>query len=157
MVFELVHVTSEAQLEEVRRLFLEYAEFLGFDLGFQGFEEEIARLPGEYAPPEGRLLLATWGEEPSGCVALRKIGGETCEMKRLFVREQFRGQGLGRILARAIIGEAREAGYRYMRLDTVPKLVNAIGLYRALGFKEIDSYRYNPIDGASFWELDLDH
>jgi len=142
-------------MESVRRLLLEYADFLGFDLGFQGFREELAGLPGEYAPPDGCLLLATRGREPVGCVALRRIDGQICEMKRLYVCPAFRGLGVGRILAEAIIREARRIGYHRMRLDTVPALREAISLYRSLGFEEIEPYRYNPIEGASFWELVL--
>ncbi len=150
----IVHV-GEAQIGAVRQLFLEYADFLGFDLGFQSFSEELESLPGEYSPPEGRLLLAIRDGKPVGCVALRKIDDETCEMKRLFVRSGHRGSGLGRLLAEAIIQEARLVGYRRMRLDTVPALEAAIGLYGALGFREIPPYRYNPIEGATFWEMDL--
>ena len=155
-MIEVIHVEDDRQLEAIRQLFLEYATFLGFDLGFQGFQEELAGLPGEYAPPEGSLLLAQSDGWPVGCVALRRIDERTCEMKRLFVRKEHRGRGLGKSLAEAIIREAHAAGYRRMRLDTVPALAEAIGLYESLGFYEIGAYRYNPIEGASFWELDLE-
>lgn len=151
----LVEVKSENQIEQARELFTEYVASLEFDLGFQDFETERAELPGEYAPPDGRLLLAIYQNQVAGCVALRKITEEICEMKRLSVRPAFRGKKVGRALAEAIIEEARHIGYARMRLDTLPSMKEAIPLYRPLGFKEIEPYRYNPIEGAMFMELDL--
>ena len=140
----------------MRELFLEYGNSLGFSLCFQSFDEELAGLPGKYAPAEGRLLLARYGDEAAGCVALRKFEPEIAEMKRLYLRDKFRGRGLGRILAELIIGEARMIGYQKMRLDTVgPKMQDAVALYRKLGFKEIAPYRSNPIAGAMYMELSL--
>jgi ribosomal protein S18 acetylase RimI-like enzyme len=140
----------------IRELFLEYAESLGFSLCFQGFEKEVAELPGDYVPPEGRLLLATFEGQPAGCVALHKVAPEICEMKRLYVRPQFRSKGLGKALARRIINEARQIGYKKLRLDTVePVMRAAVTMYRTLGFREIAPYRPNPIEGALYMELEL--
>jgi ribosomal protein S18 acetylase RimI-like enzyme len=138
-------------LDEIRVMLREYAAWLEVDLCFQNFEEELAGLPGDYAPPRGRLLIA----EGAGCVALRAIDDEICEMKRLYVRPEHRGSGLGRRLVTSIIGEARGIGYRRMRLDTMPKMDRAQGLYASLGFREIEAYRYNPEPGARFLELEL--
>ncbi len=151
----VVEAGSEKEISYVRELFLEYARALGFDLCFQNFDTELAELPGEYAPPDGRLLLALDGEKIAGCVALRKFARGICEMKRLFVRPEFRKQKVGRLLAEKVIDEARTIGYRRMRLDTVPSMVEAIALYRSLGFKEIVPYRQNPIAGALYMELEL--
>ena len=139
----------------VRELFLEYAASLGFDLSFQGFDREVASLPGAYAPPRGALLLAVDGSIPAGCVGLRAWGEDTCEMKRLYVRSSHRGKGAGSALVRRLLEEARARGYRRMRLDTVPGMDAAIALYRAAGFQEIAPYRANPIPGALFLELEL--
>src|SRR5690349_8741303 len=132
---ELVQAIEDFQLEEVRRLFREYEASLETDLCFQGFEQELAGLPGDYAPPSGRLFLAREGEELTGCVALRKIDDSTCEMKRLYLRPDFRGGGRGRGLAEAVITAAREIGYERMRLDTLPSMREAQTLYRSLGFR----------------------
>jgi putative acetyltransferase len=152
----MMQVKTPAQIVQARELFREYAESLGFSLCFQSFDQELAGLPGDYAPPEGRLLVAEYSGQPAGCVALHRLGPEICEMKRLYLRPQYRGKGLGRLLADTVIAEARSIGYRAMRLDTVePVMPNAVALYRRLGFKEIEPYRANPIDGALYMELAL--
>lgn len=149
-----VQVESAAQIVQARELFLEYAKSLGFSLCFQNFDQELANLPGEYAPPAGRLLLAVFDHQVAGCVALHKLEDGICEMKRLYLRPQFRGKGLGRVLADRIIAQARELGYTRMRLDTVePVMKDAVAMYRRIGFREIAPYCNNPIAGALYMEL----
>jgi len=153
---KLIQAQTSDQIGQARQLFKDYAAWLAIDLCFQNFESELTELPGAYAPPEGRLLLAYDNGELAGCVALRKIDKGNCEMKRLFVRDKFRGQGLGRALLEAIISAARQIGYERMRLDTLPpKMNDAIALYRSYRFKEIDPYYNNPVPGAMFMELSL--
>ena len=146
---------KEADFEEVRALFQEYAASLGFGLEFQGFKEEIASFPGEYSFPAGCVLIARDGDRPVGCVALRPLERTACELKRLYVVPGFRGSGLGRDLTSRIIEEARRMGYERMRLDTVEAMVEANTLYESVGFRRIERYRHNPLEGAVFMELDL--
>jgi ribosomal protein S18 acetylase RimI-like enzyme len=154
-MIRLVPAFTGEDLSRARALFEEYASSLHFNLDFQNFREELTGLPGGYAPPEGCLLLAMDEERVAGCAALRKIDRETCEMKRLYVRPSSRRLGVGRILALAIIQEARKIGYRRMRLDTVPAMEEAQALYRSLGFLKIPPYGHNPVPGAIFLELSL--
>jgi putative acetyltransferase len=133
------------EIDAVRALFEEYAAALEIDLGYQGFADELAGLPGCYAPPRGRLLIAWVGDDAAGCVALRPLAADACEMKRLYVRPAMRGGGIGRLLAEAIIAEARQIGYAIMRLDTVPKLAAATRLYESLGFARRDAYYETPV------------
>ncbi len=145
-----------SQIEQARRLFLEYAQSLGFSLCFQNFDKELSGLPGGYAPPSGRLYLAEYEGQLAGCVALHKLDDATCEMKRLYLRPQFRGKRLGRILVDHIISEARIIGYERMRLDTVePVMKDAVAMYRKIGFREIAPYCSNPMAGALYMELPL--
>ena len=158
---KLIQAQSAEDMRFARELFEEYAAWLGINLCFQNFEKELAELPGEYAPPSGRLFLAGEPDQIAGCVALRKvdvggIGVNVCEMKRLYVRPAFRGLGLGRTLTETVIEAAREIGYTRMRLDTLPgKMDQAIAMYRSLGFKDIEPYYNNPVEGAAFMELKL--
>jgi ribosomal protein S18 acetylase RimI-like enzyme len=151
----IVRVDQETQVQIFRELLTEYASSLGFDLTFQKFQKELNGLPGDYAPPSGCILLALENSDVAGCVALRRISEGVCEMKRLYVRPKFRGKGIGKLLASTIIMEAIKRGYVRMRLDTVPSMVEAIGLYESLGFYDIAPYRHNPIPGARFMELTL--
>ncbi len=152
----LAQAESPVQVAQARELLLEYAQTLGFSLCFQNFDKELAGLPGDYAPPDGRLLLAEFGGQIAGCVALHKLGNSVCEMKRLYLRPQFRGKGLGRALADRIIAEARQIGYQCMRLDTVePVMKDAVAMYRKIGFREIAPYCANPIAGALYMEFEL--
>ena len=153
---KFIQAGTPAEIDQARGLFLEYSEGLGISLCFQNFGQELADLPGAYALPGGRLLLALSQEQLAGCVALRKLGEGICEMKRLYVRPQFRGMGIGRALALHLIAEARALGYDVMRLDTLPvQMKEAIKVYRSLGFREIEPYYENPVEGALFMELSL--
>lgn len=153
---KFIQAQSPEEIEIARGLFREYAAGLNIDLCFQNFDQEVAGLPGNYAPPSGRLLLAVEGEQIAGCIALRSLGDSDCEMKRLYVRPEFRGKGLGKKLVTTIIDAAREMGYKRMLLDTLPgKMDEAIALYRSLGFREIAPYYHNPVAGALFMELSL--
>jgi putative acetyltransferase len=154
-VLEIVPAHQEPLLAEIRVLFREYAESLGFHLCFQDFDREMAELPGRYTPPQGRLLIAKWSGDTSGCVALKPLGEGYCEMKRFYVRPAFRGKGIGQTVARAIIEEAKQGGYTRMRLDTVPSMHSAIRIYEALGFKDTEPYVFNPVAGVRYLELML--
>lgn len=158
---ELIQAQSLEEVARARELFEEYAAALGINLCFQNFDKELAELPGDYVPPNGRLFLAIEDDKTAGCVALRKIaddetGDSVCEMKRLYVCPAFRGTGLGRTLTETIIQAAREIGYTRMRLDTLPgKMDRAIAMYESLGFTRIEPYYHNPVEGAAFMELNL--
>jgi ribosomal protein S18 acetylase RimI-like enzyme len=154
-MIRIVEAQTQDHYQKARELFLQYADSLGFDLEFQGFSEELATLPGSYTPPHGCILLAEDSGDYAGCVALRPLEGSVCEMKRLFVRSDFRGQGVGRMLACLVIDRAREMGYHKMRLDTVASMKEARSLYYSLEFKNIKAYRYNPMHDASYLELEL--
>jgi ribosomal protein S18 acetylase RimI-like enzyme len=154
-MFDIRPAAVPHDLPAVRALFREYVDGLGVDLSFQDVEAELAGLPGRYAAPSGRLLLAWRGDAPIGCVALRALDGGDCEMKRLYVRPRGRGLKLGRALAERIVAEARAAGYARIRLDTLPSMGTAQALYGALGFVPTEPYGFNPIAGTRFLALDL--
>ncbi len=151
----ITEAESPADIDAARRLFEDYARSLDFDLDFQDFAAELKSLPGGYAPPDGCILLARGGSRAVGCVALRKLDAETCEMKRLYVRPEARGRGIGRNLAETVIVRGKRIGYRRMRLDTVASMKAANGLYASLGFRPIAPYRYNPLAGAQYYEREL--
>ena len=154
--FSIYRAESPEQIADARELFLEYAASLGFSLCFQNFDQELETLPGNYALPHGRLLLAQYHAELAGCVALRRIDAEIAEMKRLYLRPKFRGKGLGQIIAEKIIHEAQIIGYQRMRLDTVgPVMRSAVSMYGKLGFYQIAPYTKNPMQGALYMELKL--
>lgn len=163
------HLT-DSSLNAARSLFRDYQNYLKIDLCFQGFEQELASLPGKYAAPKGAILLAQYqqnrrqqnggqqnGDQQNwaGCVAVRPIEGSTCEMKRLYVPDQFRGLGIGKALALAVIEKAKQLGYQKMQLDTLQSLQAAMGIYRQLGFYQIEAYYQNPLDQVVYWQLDL--
>ena len=153
-----VRDAGPADIPVARALLLEYGQSLGFSLCFQSFDQELAGLPGDYAPPSGRLLLAELDGKPVGCIALHALQGsrEICEMKRLYVRPEARGHQLGLRLVNEVVATARRIGYKKMRLDTVgPVMQHAVALYRRLGFREIPPYRDNPQPGTLYMELDL--
>jgi putative acetyltransferase len=156
-VFQIIEAKTPEQIAETRKLFREYESWLGMSLCFQGFEEELATLPGKYAPPNGKLLLAYSDDRLAGCIALRPLKDDgVCEMKRLFVRDGFRGRQIGRHLIERVINEAREIGYSTMRLDThLEKMGKAVELYRSHGFVEIPPYYDNPHAGVLFMSLTL--
>lgn len=155
MKTELVFATSTEHFAIVRELFREYAAGLGIDLCFQNFEEELATLPGSYAPPRGRLLVAKVGEQSAGCIALRPMEAHIAEVKRLYVRPQFRRRGLGKALVARVLDEARRIGYRSARLDTLREMQNAIALYSAFDFEEVAPYRQGEPEGICYFELKL--
>lgn len=152
---EIINGHTAQWIPVVRTMFLQYADWLKIDLCFQGFDQELRTLPGDYAPPKGRLFLALSGEEVAGCAALRHWSDDVGEMKRLYVRDDFRGLGIGKRLILRVLDEAKAIGYKSVRLDTLPMMGAAIAMYRALGFKEIAPYRANPVPGALYFELDL--
>jgi len=155
-VKHIFQANTPDEIDRVRTLFEEYASGVGISLCFQNFDRELKNLPGDYAPPDGRLLLATQDNQLAGCIALRKLAPGVCEMKRLFVRPAYRGTGLGRVLAETIIDEARKLGYTHMRLDTLPgRMDKAISMYHSIGFTEIAPYYENPVEDAKFMELKL--
>lgn len=155
---QLLKAGSEEHITAVKQLFIEYAKSLDFDLCFQGFDQELAGLPGKYSQPSGCIILALLEGTTAGCVALRPLPDHdsVCEMKRLYVRPNCQGKSIGRQLVKAIIEEARKLGYKSMRLDTVPSMQTAITLYKSFGFVEIEPYRENPVSGTLYLELDLD-
>lgn len=154
-MIEIDQATQPDDIAIVRELLREYERVLGVDLCFQGFAQELANLPGDYAPPRGTLLLARDGDAVAGCIALRPVDDRDCEMKRLYVRDAFRAAGLGRRLVERLIAEAHAIGYRRMVLDTLPTMIAAQRLYETFGFTDIAPYRHNPIGGTRFLGFEL--
>jgi len=154
-VVHIIQASNQEHYKQAVVLFKQYAESLGFDLDFQDFDDELVSLEHMYSPPTGRLLLAEYNDQIVGCVGLRRFDKGVCEMKRMYVLPEFRGKKIGRTLAVAIIGEARKCEYKKMLLDTIAFMKEATALYQSLGFQPIDAYRYNPIDGATYYELNL--
>ena len=154
-MIQIISAQTATHYQIARKLFRQYADSLDFDLEFQRFSRELATLPGEYESPQGCILLAEESGHFVGCVALRPLDGKICEMKRLYVSPKYRGHGVGRMLACAVIGKAREIGYEKMRLDTIISMKEARALYYSLQFKNIEAYRYNPLDNPTYMELDL--
>ena len=154
-MLKIYPVKIQKDLEIAKQLFVEYADSLGFDLGFQDFEEELVNLPGDYASPEGCLLIAKYDGEIAGCVALRKLSDGVCEMKRLYVKQKFRGLKIGKALCEAVIQQGRKEGYDCILLDFISPRATAKSLYESLGFKKTGPYEEIPIAGAVFMELKL--
>ncbi len=152
---QIAPVLEGPRLDDVRQLFEEYAAWIAIDLSFQGFANEVANLPGDYAAPDGTLLLGLVDGCVAGCVGVRRADERGCEMKRLYVRPPFQRSGGGRQLAERAIEWARRAGYRRMLLDTLPSMTGAQRMYEQLGFKDVPAYRFNPIAGARYMELGL--
>ena len=154
--YEIIQAETKSEMEYVKALFLEYSNWLGDCFCFQGFEEELASLPGKYAPPNGRLYLVVSEGKYVGCIGIRRIEKGICEMKRLYVRPQARGLGIGKKLVDLVIADAKNEGYEKMRLDTLPeKMLGAQKIYKSVGFHKIDAYYANPIEGVMYMELDL--
>lgn len=154
-VIEFKQIINGLRMEEVKQLFIEYAQSLDIDLCFQNFEEELENLPGKYGPPHGEIIVAFVNDIAAGCVALHRLTKEICEMKRLYVRDEYRGLGIGKRLISSITEEASNLTYKYMRLDTLSTMKKAQDLYRSVGFYDIEPYVYNPIEGARYMELQL--
>ena len=154
-MIEIVEANTDELITQAKELFQEYAESLGFDLCFQNFNAELDSFPKQYSPPTGCLFLALSETQPIGCVGLRSFEKGVCEMKRLYVRPDFRGRKAGRLLAEATIKAGKVIGYEIMRLDTLPSMESANVLYKSLGFRQIEPYRHNPIKGAIYMELSL--
>jgi ribosomal protein S18 acetylase RimI-like enzyme len=155
-MIEIIQARTPEQIDEARRIFREYETWLDLDLCFQNFEDELRTLPGKYAPPDGRLFLAYFDAQLAGCIAMRKLADNVCEMKRLFVRGEFRGRNIGPMLIEKLLLEARQARYEKMRLDTFPpKMKKAVELYKLHGFYEIPPYYDNPHEGVLYLEKDL--
>ncbi|MDB0440603.1 GNAT family N-acetyltransferase [Clostridioides difficile] len=155
VILKFIEANDLENLENVKILFTEYSNSLNIDLCFQDFNNELKTLPGKYKKPSGSLILAFVDENLAGCVALKKLEDDVCELKRLYVRDKFRGLKIGKILLEEIVKEAKNIGYTYMRLDTLPSMKSAQGLYEKIGFYDINPYTYNPIEGARYMELKL--
>lgn len=154
-MYKFIIARSKAEFLQAKELFLEYAEWLGFELNYQNFDQELKDIHTQYGPPEGSLILIRSGEKAIGCAGIRKNEGRIAELKRMYIQEQHQGKGLGRLLLNEAIGQARQLGYERIRLDTLPSMGGANHLYESFGFVDIPAYRFNPFPEARFMELDL--
>lgn len=154
-IIELIHPSHPKEISEVKKLIQEYGQSLKINLSLQDFKKELNELPGKYSAPRGTLIMVKVNGKSAGCVALKEMNQDSCEMKRLYVRNEFRGQGIGKLMVTQLIKEAKELKYTYMNLDTLPGMLRAQEIYKSYGFYDVNPYVYNPVDGVRYMELKL--